>query len=261
MIRPHVHVDATPAVAAGPQILARIEDCLAERGRCRIALSGGSTPGPLLRWLGEHVPAAYYPALAITWADERILPTLDGGPHLGDDGWPRWGAWHPDTNLKLAWTRWLEAAEALPGDVLGMHGLDPVDAEAQFTPAFLERFDGAIDVALLGVGPDGHVASLFPEHEALGVEGCAVAVPDSPKPPPGRLSLTLGVLAEASHVFVIATGAEKAAPLRRALQGEGPLGRLLTEAVGEVAWWLDEGAASAIGQGEISDTRTEEEQG
>ncbi|MFN3201191.1 MAG: 6-phosphogluconolactonase [Bradymonadia bacterium] len=243
MWRPEITIDDAPALASGPLVLDIIEQCLGEQGRCRIALSGGSTPQPLFEWLRDHLPEAYYPALAITWADERILPTTDAGPALADEGMPRWSAWHPDTNLHLAWRHWLQHVSVLPGDVLSMHGIDPEDARAQFTPAFLDRFDGAIDLALLGAGPDGHIASLFPDHEALEVEGCAVAVTDSPKPPAGRLSLTLGVLAEARHRVVVARGADKATVFAQALDGELPLGALLREATGSTRWVVDPAVA------------------
>ena len=88
-----------------------------------------------------------------------------------------------------------------------------------------------LDFVLLGVGPDGHVASLFPQHQALALEDQLVAaVLDAPKPPPRRLTLTLPVLAGAKRVVVVAFGEEKADALREALEQDDspqPLARLL----------------------------------
>jgi 6-phosphogluconolactonase len=79
-----------------------------------------------------------------------------------------------------------------------------------------------LDVALNGMGPDGHTASLFAGHPQLHAEGVAVCVRDSPKPPPVRVSLTLGKLNEARRILLLVTGAEKAAMLARVIAGPDP---------------------------------------
>ncbi len=98
-----------------------------------------------------------------------------------------------------------------------------------------------LDLVLLGVGEDGHTASLFPGHRELEAGGWAVAVHDAPKPPPDRVSLTLLALARARRVVVIATGAAKADAVRKAFEGTGPAG------LGSHAeWLLDPAAARSV---------------
>ena len=114
---------------------------------------------------------------------------------------------------------------------------------AAFGDALAADWGGAIDVALLGVGPDGHVASLFPGRPAPA--GLSGAVRGSPKPPPERLTLTPRAL-EAADCVLLARGAAKAPALARALAGDGrlPLGALRPR--GEWIWYIDEAAASGL---------------
>ena len=105
---------------------------------------------------------------------------------------------------------------------------------------------------MLGLGPDGHVASLFPGHPALGVDDrVAVAVPDSPKPPPERISLTFGALNHSRAVLFVVSGEEKADAAARALAPDGTVeetpARGVTGLPGtDPTWHLDRPAASAL---------------
>jgi 6-phosphogluconolactonase len=106
-----------------------------------------------------------------------------------------------------------------------------------------------LDVALLGVGPDGHVCSLFPGHAALDAAGWTAPVPDAPKPPPRRVTLTLPTLAAAELVIAVALGAAKAAVMRQALGGADlPVSRALRGARRAVVL-LDPEAAGATREG------------
>ncbi|MCI9887543.1 6-phosphogluconolactonase [Micrococcales bacterium 31B] len=127
-----------------------------------------------------------------------------------------------------------------------------------------------LDVLLLGMGPDGHVASLFPGHEVQFDGGDAIAVADSPKPPPHRISLTFEALNRAKHTYLVVAGADKgeavAACLRatergalhapeRAIApslGEGPLSAAFVGAHGEVVWALDDAVRAAAGLAEAA---------
>jgi len=82
-----------------------------------------------------------------------------------------------------------------------------------------ELGDTVLDIAINGMGPDGHTASLFPGHPQIDAEGVAVCVRDSPKPPSERVTLTLGKLNEARRIVVLVTGAEKAPMLARVIAG------------------------------------------
>ena len=105
------------------------------------------------------------------------------------------------------------------------------------------------DVLMLGVGPDGHVASLFPEHPALHeTDRTVVGVRGAPKPPPVRISLTMPVIRTASEVWLLAAGAEKATAVALALSGAGEVAVPAAGAVGTRAtlWLLDRASAAQV---------------
>jgi 6-phosphogluconolactonase len=164
------------------------------RGEAHVALSGGSTVGQVYRALGPKLPD--WRDVHLWYGDERVVALDD-----------------PESTHRLA-TGTLDAPDAVwhPLAVdLGCEGAAAAYAE--------ELGDTVIDIALNGMGPDGHTASLFPGHPMLHAEGIAVCVRDSPKPPPERMTLTLGKLNESRRIVVLVTGAEKAPMLARVLAG------------------------------------------
>lgn len=195
------------AKVAGPLLV----DALA-RGRARdgvgcLAVPGGGTPTPVFRWLAEHLDGA---DTLLTWVDERHLPCDPDGP---------WQALPAESNLRGAWAHWLSRTDRAPA-LLPMALPGTLDQACQaYAAAFRARVP-ALHAVLLGMGPDGHVASLFPGHPALAAAGVCVAVRDSPKPPPERLSLTLQTLQAAETLVLVATGAAKGAALARVAAGE-----------------------------------------
>jgi 6-phosphogluconolactonase len=167
------------------------------RGEAHVALSGGSTVGQVYRLLGSKLPD--WRDVHLWYGDERVVPLDD-----------------PESTHRLA-TGTLDAPGAVwhPLAVdLGCEGAAAAYAE--------ELGDTVIDVALNGMGPDGHTASLFPGHPMVHAEGIAVCVRDSPKPPPERVTLTLGKLNESRRIMLLVTGAEKAPMLARVLAGPDP---------------------------------------
>jgi 6-phosphogluconolactonase len=174
-----------------------IDSARTVRGRAHVALSGGSTVGQVYRALGPKLPD--WRDVHLWYGDERVVPLDD-----------------PESTHRLA-TGTLDAPDAiwhpLPVD-LGCEGAAAAYAE--------ELGDTVLDVALNGMGPDGHTASLFPGHPLLQAEGIALCVPDSPKPPPERMTLTLGKLNESRRIVVVVTGEEKAPMLARVLAGPDP---------------------------------------
>jgi 6-phosphogluconolactonase len=137
----------------------------------------------------------------------------------------------------------------------GPDGDDPEAAAARYAAELAaaarpedHRASPSFDVMLLGVGPDGHVASLFPEQPALYDDRTAVAVRGAPKPPPTRLSLTLPTIQGSREVWLVVAGADKAPAVTMALSGAGPTQLPAAAATGtdRTLWLLDREAAGTL---------------
>lgn len=148
------------------------------------------------------------PPIEFFWVDERAVPPA-----------------HPDSNYGLARRLWLAPANVPAGRIHRMAGeAADLDRAAEEYGAMLTRHAGApprLDYVLLGVGPDGHVASLFPGHPAPGAAGPVLAITDAPVPPRGRLSLSLPALIPARRVVIVAFGSSKARVIRECLEDLG----------------------------------------
>jgi 6-phosphogluconolactonase len=245
-----IHRDATLlAQAVAARIITVVVDAQAARGEAGIVLTGGGIGGATLRELANS-PARYaidWQRLDVWWGDERFLPRG-----------------HPDRNETQAREALLDAVDLDPDRVHAMAasdgvGGDDLDAAAESYATELaaaarpEDHGGSpsFDILLLGLGPDGHVASLFPESPALYDERSVVPVRGAPKPPPTRLSLSLATINHAREVWLIAAGEEKAGAARLALSGAGPTAIPAAGVHGRVAtrWLLDRAAASRLPSG------------
>ena len=197
----HCHADADAVASAAAEHLAEsARRASAERGKFRVALSGGSTPRLLYQRLA--LPAL---GAAIDWrrweiffSDERSVPPD-----------------HPDSNYRMANVAWF-ARVPLPASNLHriVGELDPAEAAARYA---IELGEQPLDLALLGIGEDGHTASLFPGTAALDERERRVVAVTSPVPPPHRVSLTLRALNEARAVLFLVTGAAKSQRLAQVL--------------------------------------------
>ena len=237
---PHIHVLHDFADQAAQMVADAIVTTIREKGQCRLGLAGGSTPAPVYARLRALLPERAYRHLRVTWTDERACDVASDVP--GD-----WQAFDPATNLHAAYDNWLAHVPLPPEQVLPLAFSADVKQELRiFGQRFKDGFRGELDVALLGTGQDGHVASLFPGHPALDVDDIALAIHDSPKPPSARISLTLPVLQRARTLVVLATGKAKAEVLARAAAGDPslPLGRLAGHPRGY--WLLDRAAAGVL---------------
>jgi 6-phosphogluconolactonase len=227
---PTIHVSAFPAEACADWLIARVAQVIAERGHCRIGLPGGSTPIPMLARLAEKMPASLYSGLRVTWVDDRHVPLDD-----------------LDSNFALAQKHWFAEAPAPVQHLPMWRGGDLRADRDAFAMAFAADFDAALDVVVLGVGEDGHVASIFPE-DLLDrhADGAVAAIAHAPKPPPQRITLTLPVFDATPHLALLVTGASKAPVMGRAADGDRtlPVGRLSPQ--GEFAWFLDAPAAHGL---------------
>nr|WP_062340383.1 6-phosphogluconolactonase [Herbidospora sakaeratensis] len=202
---PFVVVHRDPGVlaqAVAARLITRLTDVQAERGTASVVLTGGTLGIASLAAVAASPArdAVDWRAVDVWWGDERFVP-----------------ADSPDRNEKQAREALLDVLDLDPERVHPMPAADAgLTAEEAADRYAADLGSGvAFDVLMLGMGPDSHVASLFPGHPALHVaDRLAVAVHDSPKPPPTRVSLTFPAIQAAREVWVIASGVEKAAAVR-----------------------------------------------
>jgi 6-phosphogluconolactonase len=221
-------------------------DAQAARGSASVVLTGGGIGVATLRELAASPArdAVDWERLDVWWGDGRFLP-----------------AGHPDRNDTQARAALLDAVAVVPERVHAMAPSDgpagdDVDAAAEDYAAKLAAAARpedhgdvpTFDVLLLGVGPEGHVASLFPGSPALYDDRAVVPVRGSPKPPPIRLSLSMSSINAAREVWLVAAGEEKAAAARMALAGAGATAVPAAGVHGRsrTLWLLDRAAASKL---------------
>ena len=217
-----VHRDAELlAKAVAARLVTRLVDAAAARGTASLVLTGGGIGTAVLAELAaaQARDAVDWRHLDVWWGDERFVPSGDKERN--------------ETGARAALLDHVDVDPARvhpmpPSD--GPDGDDPDAAAARYatwlTEAATPEDHGPVpsfDVLLLGIGPEGHIASLFPGMPALYDERSVVAVRNSPKPPPTRLSLTLPSINAAKEVWILASGKEKAGAVALALSGAGPV--------------------------------------
>ena len=183
------------------------------------ALAGGSTPQACYQRLRrETLP---WGRVTVLFGDERCVPPDDR-----------------ESNYRMARESLLD--RVAPLSVHRIPGELGAEEAASLYAAVVEPLR-PLDLVLLGVGEDGHTASLFPGNPALAAPGSVVAVHDSPKPPPNRVSLSLEVLREARRIVVLATGGGKREAVDLARRGEVPSGM-----IPNAEWLMDKAAAGEL---------------
>jgi 6-phosphogluconolactonase len=209
---------------AAETIAERIRSATDARGSCSIALSGGSTPGPVYEELAKSDKIAWK-ALQIFFADERAVP-MD----------------HAESNYRLV----LETLLKGHPETLGQTYRMPADAPDRDEAAtrYSRRLPDPLDVLVLGMGADGHTASLFPGSAALDERERRVVAVTAPKPPPERMTITPAVIERARTIVMIAAGAEKAPMVARALSGPPDAKAVPAQLARRAIWFLDAPAAS-----------------
>ncbi len=210
----------------------------------RVALSGGSTPRALFALLAndEFINRVDWRAIDVFWGDERTVPPD-----------------HPDSNYRMASETLLSLVPIPENHVHRMRcELGPDEAAREYEREIKTVFQGAspsnppqFDLVLLGIGGDGHTASLFPDTDALSVRNRLVVANPVPRQQTIRLSLTVPVLLAAKEVLFLVAGSDKAPAVQRAIEGawnpaETP-SQYLREAHGHVVWLLDKAAAADLG--------------
>ncbi len=238
---PEVSVFSNPAAladAAADLFVASAAASCRERGSFRVALAGGTTPAEMHRRLGQapRRDQVDWTKTFVFFGDERCVPPGDA-----------------QRNDRAADETLLSRVPLPSGSVFRVD-TETVDAAARYEAAIRQAFGvwgrevPRFDLIVLGVGPDGHTASLFPGHPALEeTEHIVVKIGNSPKPPPERVTFTLPLLNAARAVLFLAAGAEKSGVVARAVRGDPalPSGRVRPES-GRLVWLLDENAASEM---------------
>jgi 6-phosphogluconolactonase len=242
-----VHADANLlAQAAAARLAVRLIDAQAERGEASVVLTGGTIAAAVYRALRDSPArdAVDWSRVDVWWGDERFVPHDD-----------------PDRNELQAREALLDALPFDPSRVHpmppsdGPDGPDPEAAAARYAEELARAAKPRtaplphFDVLLLGVGEDGHVASVFPEHPVTYETRPVAAVRGAPKPPPVRLTLTLPAINTAEEVWLMASGPSKASAVRLALSGAGPVQvpAAGVHGVDRTLWLLDRAAAAEIG--------------
>jgi 6-phosphogluconolactonase len=233
-----VHRDAALlAAATAARLITALVDAQAARGTASVVLTGGRTGVAVLEEVRRSpaVAAVDWSAVDVYWGDERFLPAGD-----------------PERNETQARAALLDHVPVDPARVHvmapsdGEFGDDP-DAAAAAYAAVLDAADRpGFDICLLGVGEEGHTASIFPDSPAVHERtATVVAVRDCPKPPPTRVSLTLPTIRRATGVWLMTTGAAKAEAVAKALAGAAETDIPAAGATGvETTLWLLDAAAA-----------------
>jgi 6-phosphogluconolactonase len=236
--RIEVHSDSAPlATAVAGELLSRLADAQAAGAVPQIALTGGTIAEDIHRELARLSPdsGVDWSQVVVWWGDERFVAPDS-----------------PDRNSGQAQAAFLGAVGTDPAKVHPMPSTaDAADVDAGATAygsTLREHGAGEFDIVMLGIGPDGHIASLFPGFPQLDSDEIAVGVTGSPKPPPERISLTFAALNRARSVWFLVSGAGKADAVAAALGGAdlheipaaGVTGRE------ETIWFLDREAASEL---------------
>jgi 6-phosphogluconolactonase len=233
-----VRIHDTPeqlAEAAARVFAEEAARAIAERGRFAVALAGGSTPKATFEVLArDHAGGVDWPNVHVFFGDERTVRPD-----------------HEDSNYRMAREALLDLVPV--GSVHRMRGeLPPEEAAASYEEdlvAFFGEMPPVLDLVMLGIGGDGHTASLFPETPALGVtDRLAVANP-VPKLDTTRLTLTVPVLNAARQVIFLVAGGGKAEALHEILEGDADPSAYPAKLVrppGGPIWMIDRAAARSL---------------
>jgi 6-phosphogluconolactonase len=225
---------------AGELFISTARESIAAHGAFTVALSGGSTPRALYARLAAEMQEEYavWARTHVFWSDERCVPPDD-----------------EQSNYRMAREALLDHVPVPPRQVHRMRGEDrPESAAAAYASVLgqhLSEHGGRFHLILLGIGEDGHTASLFPHSEALDERRQMVAAPFVEKLGVRRLTLTLPVINAARRVVFLVSGAAKAAAVQAVLETEAdpralPARMVRPASDGELVWLLDQDAAARL---------------
>ena len=235
---------AALALRAAQHLVELAEEAVAARGRVRIAVSGGSTPKATFALLADpahpFLNSMPWHALELFFVDERTVPPD-----------------HPDSNYRMTRESLLDHVNLRPEQIHRMQGeLEPevAAAEYEFDLRRTFRLEGAeaprFDIVTLGMGDDGHTASLFPHTNAIHEIGRLVVANQVSQKDTWRITLTWPVINHAREVFFLIAGADKAEPLKEVFTGPKDVERLPSQLIwpasGILTLILDKAAAAQL---------------
>lgn len=228
--------------AAAERVVLAAQERVAAAHMFVCGLSGGSTPRGLYQLLAQEPLRSQMPwaHTYVLWNDERYVPPD-----------------HLDSNYLLARETLLDHVPIPPEQIypIPTYYDDPREAAAAYEQQMrrlLELSQARIDLMLMGMGPDGHTASLFPGHPELNTpdDVLVVAVENAPKPPPRRISLTAAAINTSAQVLFLVTGADKAETLQAVLHGPYEPHRLPAQLIrpsnGTTTWLVDAAAGTRV---------------
>lgn len=238
----HIYDDAEAVARAAASRFAELaEECVSTRGRFAVALSGGSTPRRIYQLLSgeEFATRVEWPKVHVFFGDERCVPPNDEA-----------------SNYHMAYESLLARVSIPTENVHRMIGEGDAASNARLYEDELRVFFGdeelpRFDLVMLGMGKDGHTASLFPGSPALAESDAWVLANWVEKIGAYRLTLTSRVINNAAHVLFVITGAGKAERLLEVIEGARDPQRLPAQLIrparGTLDWYIDEAAASKLG--------------
>lgn len=226
--------------AAADEVLRSATESIAQRRRFTLVLAGGSTPKNLYTLIAANAAVVPWDKIYLFWGDERHVPPD-----------------HPDSNFRMANEALLSKVPVPAANIFRIPAENPdASAAAQAYQETLRKFFGLraaefprFDLILLGIGPEGHTASLFPETAALQEKSRLVVANWVEKLKANRITMTLPVFNAAREVAFLVSGTDKAPIVHEALEGKNPEKypcRMVEPNDGKLIWFVDRAAASEL---------------
>ena len=226
-----IHIQKFNVLQCAVELTQHLKKNVEESGKASLAIPGGRSPGPILKAMAEACQTEIVKDLYLYWVDERCVPIA-----------------HPDRNDKGMLAFWKEGGE-LPKHIRSMPAEnDNLDEACKTYSQTIEDdgFSNGLNIVLLGIGEDGHFASLFPNHAGLEEDAITFKIENSPKPPKKRLSLSLPFIKKSSKIVVLIMGQAKGEMLKKAVAEPGPLYPVsLLFSCDNASFYFDEAAEEA----------------
>lgn len=226
-----IQIKKFEVTACATELVEHLKSARSKNSKAGFAIPGGRSPGPLLKEMSQQCEAELYQHLYLYWVDERCVPCA-----------------HSDRNDEATLAFWKEGGK-LPTHIRSMPAekKDLAEACVKYSMSLkADGFEDGLDLAILGIGEDGHFASLFPNHPGLQAQEITFHLEDSPKPPPKRLSLSLPYIRKTAKIVVLVMGEAKGEMLKNAVANPGetyPVSLLFD--CPQAEFYLDEAAKRA----------------